>query len=153
MSNSQIRPQDKAIQILLVEDNPADAKLLTSLFEPDPKRYQFAMVSDGEKALTYLKLNAQNEKSRPDLILLDLNLPKIDGKEVLKKVRSNASLRTIPVLILTTSDRDEDVRTCYELGANCFLTKPTSLEELTSLFQALQDFWIKHVNYARMERH
>lgn len=153
MPNSDPLYQDKPIQILLVEDNPADVKLLTSLFEPAQRKYEFAMAADGEAALLYLDKHSKNDKGLPDLILLDLNLPKIDGKEVLKHVRSNKSLKSIPILILTTSDRQEDVKTCYELGANCYLTKPDSLEGLTSLFHALQDFWINHVNYITRETH
>lgn len=134
----------RSVRVLIVEDNPADVRLLTSLFDEHDSTYELASVRDGEQALSYLAQHGLEESSRPDLIFLDLNLPRIDGKEVLRRIRAQQRFKSIPIIVLTTSDHQDDIRLCYELGANCFLTKPGDLEGMTSLFKSVEDFWFNH---------
>lgn len=132
----------KPLNILLVEDNLADAKLVTRLF-PDPG-IRFHHVRDGEEALAYLRgATADPRGSVPQLILLDLNLPRRNGAEVLEEIRKMPPYREIPVLVLSSSEDARDVRRCYELGANCFLSKPDDLDDLIRLLQGVEGFWFK----------
>ncbi len=131
------------MQILLVEDNPGDVRLTLEAFDTVNPAIKLHVATDGIEAMTFLRQeNGSGQAPRPDLILLDLNLPRMDGREVLAEIKGSPSLRTIPTVILTTSDADADVVKSYQLHANCYLRKPVQLEAFQSLVRALNDFWI-----------
>ena len=125
-----------------MEDNGADAQLLLALFAAAKCSARFRLVHDGEAALHAL---APNERPYPDLMILDLNLPRRDGREVLREVRAREDLRRMPVLVLTSSDSPDDVRRCYDLGANCVLNKPLELDGISAQVRAISDFWLGYV--------
>ncbi|HUE79317.1 MAG TPA: response regulator [Sphingomicrobium sp.] len=130
--------------VLLVEDSPGDVRLTQEAFRAANFDIQIHVVVDGIEALAYLaKEGAYSDAPRPDLILLDLNLPKMDGREVLKHIRSNDSLKTIPTVILTTSNAATDINLLYNLQANSYLTKPVQLEEFESVVRSINDFWFE----------
>jgi len=131
-----------AFEILLVEDDPTDVYLIEEAFRTSPKPVKINHAGDGEEGLSFLKKTGKFKKARrPDAIILDLNLPKMDGRELLEAIKGDKELRTIPVLVMTTSSAEEDVATSYGLGANCFITKPFSLKDHEKVMQAIQDFW------------
>ncbi len=130
--------QERPIRILLVEDNPGDVYLLKESLETSKFPIRVDSVPDGEMALAYLR---QENKSRPDLILLDLNLPVMDGRETLMKIKADSKLKSIPVVILSTSDSDEDIKLAYSLQANHYITKPVGLDQFYKVVEALEDFW------------
>ncbi len=133
----------KPIRILLVEDSPADIRLTREVLKDERVRENLSVVQDGVEALAYLKKEGQYENApRPDLILLDLNLPRKDGRAVLSALKSDANLRKIPVVVLTTSQDQQEVHNAYDLNANCFITKPVDLEEFTRVIKAIEDFWL-----------
>ena len=120
------------IEILLVEDNPADVRLTQEALKEEKLHMNMSVVNDGVEAMEFLQRQGKFASApRPDLILLDLNLPRKDGREVLKEVKNDDNLKTIPVVILTVSKAEEDIIKTYNLHANCFVTKPTDLDELT----------------------
>ena len=128
--------------ILLVEDNAADLRLAQEVLKETQLPHDLLVARDGEEAMQILRRESKySEAARPDLVLLDLNLPRKHGSEVLREIKSDASLKTIPVLILSTSKAERDVRTCYEAHANCFLTKPVSIDEFARLAALIRDFW------------
>lgn len=132
----------RAIRVLLVEDNPGDADLTQETLEECRPDIEIDVAIDGAQALERLFLRPPfAHKSRPDLILLDLNLPKTSGRDVLAQIKQEPILRTVPVIILTSSDAEQDVVTSYELGANCYLTKPVGLEAFQSIVRAVYRFW------------
>jgi len=134
------------IDVLLVEDNPVDVRFTQDAFRDAHVSINFHVVSDGVEALAFLRREGVYTPSpRPDLILLDLNLPKMNGREVLAHIKADDSLRTIPVLILTTSLAEDDIVESYQLRANCYLTKPTQLDEFENLVKSINDFWLKRV--------
>ena len=129
--------------VLLVEDNPGDARLAQEALRETSALIDLAWVSDGEAALDYLyRRNDHADARRPDIVLLDLNLPRRDGREVLEVVKSDADLCSIPVLILTTSANEQDVTSCYDRHANCYLIKPLDLDDFTSLMHQIHSFWL-----------
>jgi two-component system, chemotaxis family, response regulator Rcp1 len=131
------------IQILLVEDNPADARLVAELLKEGQLSHRIRHVSDGVEALTYLREHdAQTPPFRPDLILLDLNLPRKDGRELLAEIKSDERLRRIPVVVLTTSQAEEDVARAYGLYANCYITKPVDLDQFACVVRSIENFWM-----------
>jgi CheY-like chemotaxis protein len=133
--------------ILLVEDNPADVEITIEAFRRSHKGNRVFVCRDGEEALDFLFHRRQFAKAgaapRPDLILLDLNLPKKNGAEVLEQVKTNPQMRDIPIVVLTTSDRDEDVSRCYKVGANSYLTKPVQFDECLKLVEEIQQYWLQ----------
>jgi CheY-like chemotaxis protein len=130
------------IRVLLVEDNLGDADLTKETLESGKLRLQVDIVNDGAKALEYLLRRPPYEAAHvPDLVLLDLNLPKVDGRGVLAAMRRNEALRRIPVVVLTSSDAERDVVRSYELGANCYVTKPVGLEAFQEIVRSVEDFW------------
>ncbi len=132
--------------VLLVEDNPGDARLTLETFRDANKSVRLHLTSDGMEAMAFLRREgAYGAVPRPVLILLDLNLPKMDGREVLAQVKGDLDLRTIPVVILTTSDAESDITRSYQLQANCYLTKPVRLEEFEALVKSVNDFWLTKV--------
>jgi CheY-like chemotaxis protein len=131
-------------RILLVEDNPGDVRLMQEALRE--RNGPLSIVRDGEEALAFLGRTGRfQDAPRPDLIFLDLNLPGKDGREVLATIKSNAVLRQIPVVVLTTSESDEDVQHCYDLHANCFLQKPADLDEFLELVRQTEAFWLRTV--------
>lgn len=132
----------KQIEILLVEDNPGDARLTREALASSKVRNQLHHTKDGEEAMAFLRREGQYATApTPDLILLDLNLPRRDGREVLEDIKRDPALKQIPVVILTSSEAEEDVLRSYRLHANCFITKPVDLEQLTKVVQGIEQFW------------
>jgi two-component system response regulator len=143
----------KEVDILLVEDDPGDVELTREGLADSKLLVNLHTVDNGIKALQYLrKKGPYSDAGRPDLILLDLNMPKKDGRETLKEIKSDEGLRSIPVVVLTTSDADMDITRCYELGANCFITKPVGFEAFIKVVHSLEDFWFTVVKVPPRDR-
>lgn len=139
-------PGGLPVKILLVEDNPGDVRLTKEAFKMGNLDHELITVPDGEEALAYLHEEGDYENApRPDLILLDLNLPKRDGREVLEEIKNDETLRTTPVVVLTTSEAEQDILRMYELQANCYITKPVDLDEFLNVIQAIETFWLATV--------
>lgn len=135
-----------AVKILLVEDNPADARLVKEAFKYFKIENEIFVVEDGLEAMKFLKNEGKyRDVSKPDIILLDLNLPRKDGREVLKEIKENETLKLIPVVILTTSNADEDILGTYNNNANCYVKKPVDLDQFISVIKSIQDFWLTNV--------
>lgn len=131
------------IEILLVEDNPGDARLAREVLKDSKIRNAIHRVRDGVEALEFLRRDgAFSLASRPDLILLDLNLPRKDGREVLAEIKLDADLRRIPVVILTISRSEDDILKSYDLHANCYITKPIDLAQFIEVVKSIEDFWL-----------
>ena len=129
-------------QVLLIEDNPGDARLTTEALKEAKVHNKLSHIEDGVEALAFLRRQGKYaDVQRPDLILLDLNLPRMDGREVLLEIKSDAKLKTIPVVVLTTSRAEHDVLRSYELQANCYITKPVDLEQFITVVKSIEDFW------------
>ncbi|MBP9142855.1 MAG: response regulator [Thermoanaerobaculia bacterium] len=134
------------IEVLLVEDNPGDVRLTREAFRSARMERPLHVAADGVEAMAFLRREGEFARvPRPDLILLDLNLPRMDGREVLARIKEDESLRTIPTVILTTSEAESDILKSYELQANCYLAKPVQLEAFESLIQSVNDFWLTKV--------
>jgi two-component system, chemotaxis family, response regulator Rcp1 len=131
--------QASPIEILLVEDSPADVRLTREALKQAKIHNQLHVAGDGEAALSFLR---EETRRRPDLILLDLNLPGIDGREVLAEIKNDPELRVIPVVILTTSKAEEDILRAYENHSNCYIVKPIDLHQFVEVIQQIQDFWL-----------
>lgn len=132
--------------ILLVEDNPADVRLTQEILRETSLDFELSVARDGEQAMAMLRrVGEYKDATMPDLVLLDLNLPRKDGREVLAEVKQDPVLRSIPVLVLSTSKAENDVRTCYDLHANCYLTKPVDLNHFAEMVQMLERFWFNMV--------
>lgn len=135
-----------SVEILMVEDDPADVELTREAFKDSKIHLQFNVVDDGAKAMDYLRRKeGYASAARPDLILLDLNLPKLDGREVLAEIKKDPELKVIPVVILTTSSADADVFKSYGLGANCYITKPIGLVQFLQVVRSIEEFWLTMV--------
>ncbi len=136
---SDMRP----IEILLVEDNPGDVRLTQEALGEAKVRNNLAVARDGVEALSYLRREAPFEDAtRPDLVLLDLNLPRKDGREVLAEIKADPELRRLPVVVLTTSSAEKDVLESYNLYANCYITKPVDLDQFVGIVSSIEDFWL-----------
>lgn len=134
----------RPIEMLLVEDNEADIRLTQIALKQAKLDNRLHVVRDGEQALDFLnKRGAYVDAVSPDLVLLDLNLPKVNGAEVLKEIRADKSLKALPVVILTTSDADQDIYESYELHANCYITKPVDLRKFMGVVEMIEDFWAR----------
>jgi chemotaxis family two-component system response regulator Rcp1 len=134
------------IQVLLVEDSPGDVRLTQEAFRDANKAIQLNVVVDGVEAMAFLRHEGVHVHApRPDLILLDLNLPKMDGREVLAHIKEDESLKLIPTVILTTSDAEADIVKSYQLQANCYLNKPVQLDAFENLVKSINDFWLTKV--------
>ncbi|MBV8071076.1 MAG: response regulator [Acidobacteriaceae bacterium] len=130
-------------EILLVEDNPGDVFLTKEAFREGRFAHRLSIVEDGEEALDFLKHRGRyKDTPTPDLILLDLNLPRKDGRELLAEIKEDVQLRHIPVIVLTTSDARQDICRAYKLHANCYLTKPILMEEFLHKVRSVEDFWL-----------
>jgi len=140
------------IEVLLVEDSPGDVRLTQEVFREANKAIRLHVASDGAEAMTFLRQVDQHINApRPDFILLDLNIPKLDGREVLAMIKQDESLKLIPTIILTTSDAEADITKSYQLQANCYLTKPVQLAEFEKVVQSINDFWLKQVKLPNNE--
>lgn len=141
------RPSGQAIEILLVEDNLGDIRLTREVFKECKVLNNLSVTEDGEEAMAFLRRQGPYAKvTRPDLVLLDLNLPKKSGREVLAELKADPVLRRIPVVVLTTSSAETDIVKSYELHANCYLTKPVQLDEFIKVVQSIEDFWLMIVS-------
>jgi CheY-like chemotaxis protein len=133
----------KPIEILLVEDSPGDVRLTIEALKKAKITNRLSVVADGVEAMAYLRKQGRYAgEPRPDVILLDLNLPKKDGREVLAEVKADAELKRIPVVILTTSGAEEDILRSYDLHANCYITKPVDFQQFMSVVKSIEDFWL-----------
>jgi len=138
-----IRETCKPIEILRVEDSPSDVRLTIEALKDAKVRNHLSVVSDGVEAVSFLKkVGKYADSPRPDLILLDLNLPKKDGREVLGEIKQDENLKLIPVVVITTSKSDEDILKSYNLHANCYITKPIDLEQFMIVVKAIENFWL-----------
>lgn len=147
-----IEEMGKPIEILLVEDNPGDVRLTQEAFKDGKVRNTMHVVKDGIEALAFLRRGGEYaDVPRPDLILLDLNLPKKDGREVLAEIKANGDLRSIPVVILTTSSAEQDILRAYDQHANCYITKPVDLDSFIDVVRYIEDFWLAIVKLPRRE--
>lgn len=134
------------IQVLLVEDNPGDVRLTKEALKEGKLLNQLTVVGDGVEALSFLrKEGIYADALQPELILLDLNLPKKDGREVLAEIKADPNLRRIPVVVLTTSSSEDDILRIYDLHANCYITKPVDLEQFMGVVKSIEDFWVSVV--------
>ncbi len=132
--------------VLLIEDSPGDVRLIQETFRVANPSAHLHVASDGVEAMAFLRREGAHANApRPDIILLDLNLPKMDGREVLAHIKSDSALRTIPTVVLTTSEAETDIARSYELQANCYLTKPVQLEVFESVVRSINDFWLTAV--------
>ena len=136
----------RTIDILMVEDDPGDVRLTREALKGSKLLHSLNVVEDGVAALDYLRRNAPYQDAvRPDLVLLDLNLPRKDGREVLAAMKQDDALRAIPVVILTTSQAEEDVLRAYNLNANCYVTKPVDFDQFMRIVRTIEDFWLNVV--------
>ncbi len=138
--------QIKPVELLLVEDNPGDVRLTMEALKESKLLNNLNVVEDGIAAMDFLKKKGKYRgKSRPDLILLDLNLPKKDGREVLAEIKKDDNYKRIPVVILTSSQSEEDIMKTYNLGANCYVTKPVGMEQFMKVVKSVGNFWFSIV--------
>jgi chemotaxis family two-component system response regulator Rcp1 len=138
--------------VLLVEDSPGDVRLTQEAFRDADLTIDLRIAVDGVDAMAFLRREGDHaDAPRPDFILLDLNLPRMDGREVLAHIKEDDELKTIPTVILTTSDAEADILTSYQLQANCYLSKPVQLEEFESLVKSINDFWLTKVKLPQQE--
>ena len=138
--------RERGAEILLVENNPGDVRLTKEALKEATFVNNLHVVGDGVEALSFLhKIDKHADAIRPDLILLDLNMPRKDGREVLAEIKTDPELKNIPVVILTTSNTDEDVLRSYDLHANCYITKPVDVDQFMAVVQAIEAFWMKTV--------
>lgn len=136
----------RPIEILLVEDNPGDVRLTQEVLKEGKVHNKLSIVENGVEALSFLRKEENYENSpTPDLILLDLNLPKKDGREVLVDIKNDDELKRIPVVVLTTSQAEEDVLKVYDLNANCYVSKPVDLGQFIDVVKSIEDFWLSIV--------
>ena len=133
----------KSVEILLVEDNPGDVRLTEEAFKDGKIRNNLSVVGDGIEALAFLRREGRYRNSpHPDLILLDLNMPRKDGRDVLEEIKQDPALKRVPVVILTTSTAEQDILKTYDLHANCYISKPVDLEQFMTIVKSIEDFWL-----------
>jgi len=133
----------RAVEVLLVEDNPGDVRLTQEALKDGRVAVNLTVAADGVEAMQILRREAPHaEKALPDLILLDLNLPRKTGREVLEEIKSDEDLRSIPVIVMTTSKAEQDISKAYNLNANCYVTKPVDLDEFLNVVRSIEDFWL-----------
>jgi len=139
-------------EILLIEDNPADILLTKEAFKECLNEHNITAFKDGIEALKYLRRKGEYSESKiPDLVLLDLNLPKKDGRELLAEIKADNSMNFIPVIILSTSRNEKDIKTSYELKANCYICKPVELDSFINIILSIEKFWLKTVSLPGMK--
>ena len=136
-------PLGRPADFLLVEDNPGDVRLTQEALKNHKVQNNLHVVTDGEEAMDFLRRQGKHKNApRPDIILLDLNLPRKDGREVLAEIKSDPDLKTIPVVIITSSEAEQDIIKSYNLNANCYVTKPVDLDQFIKVVQSINDFWL-----------
>lgn len=136
----------RPVEILLIEDNPADVRLTVESLKENKVLNSLSVVEDGAEALAFLNREGKHAAApRPDLVLLDLNLPKMDGRELLAVIKADKRLRRIPVVVLTTSRADEDILKSYDLNANCYISKPVTLDQFIAVVKSIEGFWLSIV--------
>lgn len=134
---------NKQVEVLLVEDDPDHAEMTKTSLEEGNESIQVHWVKDGQEVIDFLRQKGAYEKApRPDMILLDINLPKLSGIEVLKRIKEDAALKVIPVIMLTTSDRGEEITKCYSIGVNSFITKPVQFKDFSDKIKTLKLYWL-----------
>lgn len=144
--SGQYSGSGRPVEILLVEDNPGDVRLTIEAFKDAKVRNNLTIAADGIAALAILKkVEPYANATKPDLILLDLNLPLKDGREVLAEIKADEALKRIPVVVLTTSHADEDILKSYQLNANCYITKPVDLDQFLKVVKSIESFWLEVV--------
>lgn len=142
--------RSKQVEVLLIEDDLGDVELTQEALEKSKLIINLNVVNSGDEALTYLRQEEEySDAVRPNLILLDLNLPGLNGREVLAEIKRDKSIPYIPIVVLTTSDSDKDILESYQLGANCYVTKPLGLNEFTKIVSSIEDFWFAVVQLPR----
>ncbi len=142
----------KPVEVLLIEDNPGDVRLTKEAFREGKVINNLHVAVDGEEAMQFVRREGKfQDVPRPDLILLDLNLPKKDGREVLEEIKSDDDLKCIPVVILTTSRSEEDIIRTYNSHANCYITKPVDLNQFLNVVESIEDFWVTMVKLPKSE--
>lgn len=147
---TQLEAKGRALHVLLVEDSPGDVRLTREAFRDANRDIGLHVASDGVDAMAFLRHEGSHaDAPRPDLILLDLNLPRMDGREVLALIKSDESLKSIPTVILTTSDAEVDIVRSYQLQANCYLTKPAQWDAFDALVRSTNDFWLTKVKFPK----
>jgi two-component system, chemotaxis family, response regulator Rcp1 len=143
MREMETMPIARPAEILLIEDNPGDVLLIQEALRTSGTGSRLHVAEDGTEAMAFLRREGGYEaRALPDLIILDLNIPKRDGREVLAEIKSDPEMRRIPVVILTTSDADEDVAQTYDLHANCYITKPVDFDRFTAIVRLIESFWL-----------
>ena len=136
------KTSDKVIELLIVDDNQADVRLMAEALKDARVHSRLTIARDGAEALAVLRREGSYSRVKyPDLVLLDLNLPKIDGREVLAEIKADSALKRIPVVVFTTSSAEDDIIQTYNLHANCYITKPVDLEQFVRMVRAIEDFW------------
>ncbi len=152
MNGNSLQYPAAAITILLVEDNPGDVRLTQEALKDGKLAVNLRVVQNGVEAMAFLRREGEYaDVPRPDLIFLDLNLPKKDGREVLAEIKSNDGLKNIPVVVLTSSEADTDIAKCYNLHANCYITKPVDMEQFATVVQTIENFWFTIVKLPEEE--
>ncbi len=145
-----VQTTPRPVEILLVEDNPGDVRLMVEALKEGKVLNNLSVAEDGAEALAFLRREGEYaQATRPDLILLDLNLPKKDGRGVLAEIKQDPNLKCIPVVILTTSKAEQDILKSYELHANCYITKPVDLDQFITVVKSIEDFWLTVVKLPR----
>jgi chemotaxis family two-component system response regulator Rcp1 len=142
----RVETEEKRKIIFLVEDNKADVRLIQEAFKNSSLSHEMLTVRDGMEAMAFLRREGEyNAAPRPDLILLDLNLPKKDGREVLAEIKTDSKLKRIPVIVLTTSQNEDDIFHSYDLHVNCYITKSRNISQLFKIVKRIEDFWLETV--------
>lgn len=145
-----VQTTPRPVEILLVEDNPGDVRLMVEALKEGKVLNNLSVAEDGAEALAFLRREGEYaQATRPDLILLDLNLPKKDGRGVLAEIKQDPNLKCIPVVVLTTSKAEQDILKSYELHANCYITKPVDLDQFITIVKSIEDFWLTVVKLPR----
>ncbi|MEA1895589.1 MAG: response regulator [Euryarchaeota archaeon] len=145
-----MEPICEAVEILLVEDNPGDVRLTQEVLLDGKVRNNMYVTKDGVDAISFLRQTGEYaDVPRPDIILLDLNLPRKDGREVLADIKADPDLKNIPVVVLTTSSAEQDIFRSYDLHANCYITKPVDLDQFIRVIRSIEDFWLTIVKLPR----
>ena len=148
-----ISKNGKVADILLVEDNPGDVRLTLEAFKEGKMINNVNVVKNGVEAMAFLRREGEYSNApQPDIILLDLNMPKMDGREVLAEIKKDESLKHIPVIVLTTSKAEQDILKSYDLYANCYITKPVDLDQFNTVIKSIKDFWLSIVKLPRSEK-
>lgn len=154
MAGGQFNGNGRPIEILMVEDNPGDARLAVEALKESKVSNRLNVVEDGVEALAYLRRQGDySDRQRPDVVFLDLNLPRKSGHEVLAEIKEDESLRQIPVVILSSSEAEKDIFKSYDLHANCFVTKPVDLEQFLHVVKMIEGFWLTIVKLPPGENH